>query len=86
LPPANLNTHITDGSVCLVLDPKDVARAPIAEIAMPRRVPQGLHGNRMPAAALWRNRSARDAISLALDVPHTAPLSTSERAFAPARI
>jgi carotenoid cleavage dioxygenase-like enzyme len=39
----------SDSSVCVILDPKDIARAPIAEIVMPRRIPHGLHGNWMPA-------------------------------------
>ncbi len=38
----------TDGSACVVLDARDIGRAPVAEIAMPRRVPHGFHGNWMP--------------------------------------
>jgi carotenoid cleavage dioxygenase len=39
----------SDGSVCVVLDARDIGRAPVAEVAMPRRVPHGFHGNWMPA-------------------------------------
>jgi carotenoid cleavage dioxygenase-like enzyme len=39
----------TDGSVCAVLDAREIGRAPMAEIVMPRRVPHGLHGSWMPA-------------------------------------
>src|SRR3712207_3204480 len=39
----------SDGSVCVLLDARDIGRAPVAEIAMSRRVPHGLHGNWMPA-------------------------------------
>ena len=39
----------TDGSVCAILDARDIERAPMAEIVMPRRVPHGLHGSWMPA-------------------------------------
>jgi len=39
----------TDGSVCAVLDAREIDRAPVAEIFMPRRVPHGLHGSWMPA-------------------------------------
>ena len=38
-----------DGSVCAILDAREIGRAPVAEIVMPRRVPHGLHGNWMPA-------------------------------------
>jgi carotenoid cleavage dioxygenase len=41
--------HATDGSVCAILDAREVDRAPVAEIVMPRRVPHGFHGNWMPA-------------------------------------
>ena len=39
----------SDSSVCAVLDARDIGRAPVAEIVMPRRVPHGFHGNWMPA-------------------------------------
>lgn len=39
----------TDGSVLAILDAVDIARPPIAEIVMPRRVPHGLHGTWLPA-------------------------------------
>ena len=38
----------TDSSVCAVLDAIDIARPPVAEIVLPRRVPHGLHGNWLP--------------------------------------
>jgi carotenoid cleavage dioxygenase len=39
----------SDGSVCAILDARDIGRAPVAEVVMPRRVPHGFHGNWMPA-------------------------------------
>lgn len=38
----------TDGSVLAILDALDIARPPVAEVTMPRRVPHGLHGNWLP--------------------------------------
>ena len=37
----------TDSSVCAVLD-AIITRPPVAEIVLPRRVPHGLHGHRLP--------------------------------------
>jgi carotenoid cleavage dioxygenase len=39
----------SDGSVCVLLDARDIGGVPVAEIVMPRRVPHGFHGNWMPA-------------------------------------
>ncbi len=39
----------SDGSICVILDAREIERAPVAEIVMPRRVPHGFHGNWMPA-------------------------------------
>jgi carotenoid cleavage dioxygenase-like enzyme len=40
----------SDNSSFVILEATDLDKAPIAEIALPRRVPHGFHGNWMPAA------------------------------------
>jgi carotenoid cleavage dioxygenase-like enzyme len=40
----------TDRSTFVIFDAREFSRIPIAEIALPRRVPHGLHGDWMPAA------------------------------------
>jgi carotenoid cleavage dioxygenase len=39
----------TNGSKFVILDAQDFAKPPIAEVALPQRVPFGFHGNWVPA-------------------------------------
>jgi carotenoid cleavage dioxygenase len=48
-PLAFVYDHQSDGSVLAVLDATNVAKGPVAEIRMPRRVPHGFHGCWIPA-------------------------------------
>jgi len=41
--------HARDASRLVILDAMRVARGPIAEIEIPRRVPHGFHGVWVPA-------------------------------------
>src|SRR5712691_69563 len=39
----------TNGSTFVILDAREIDRAPLAEISLPQRVPHGFHGDWMPA-------------------------------------
>lgn len=47
-PPPAIYDPVRDGSDLVVIDASDFAGEPVARVRLPRRVPHGFHGNRLP--------------------------------------